>query len=112
VATSFKGWLNSWLDSWGAGTVDPNAVSGTTTITLSATGQIGAAGWVGGSATVALSITGEVSEQLGLSGVASITIGASGAISGVGNTPSWRVIWVGADARGNQISAEMRISYA
>ena len=26
-------------------------------------------------------------------------------------TPRWRVIWVGSDARGSQISAEMRISY-
>ena len=26
-------------------------------------------------------------------------------------TPRWRVIWVGADARDNQIGAEMRIGY-
>ena len=39
MPTSFAGWLASWYDSWGAG-LDPNAVSGSANITISATGTI------------------------------------------------------------------------
>jgi len=38
--TSFEGWLNSWLSSWGGGAVGLNAVAGTATVTLLATGAL------------------------------------------------------------------------
>lgn len=47
MATSFKGWLSSWLNSWGQqAPTDPNAMQGTARITFGATGDATAAGGV------------------------------------------------------------------
>jgi hypothetical protein len=46
MATSFKGWLSSWGDSWGTVTVDPNAMYGAVTFTFTATGILSNGGTI------------------------------------------------------------------
>ena len=52
MATSFKGWLSSWGNSWGTTATDPNAMRGSASFSFSATASVGGgildviSGWI------------------------------------------------------------------
>jgi len=52
-------WYNSWLDSWGSVTTDPNAMFGSTTVRITATGTL-ESGAATGSASITITATGEL----------------------------------------------------
>jgi hypothetical protein len=57
VATSFKGWGQSWLDSWGPITVDPNAMQGSASFSFTASLQVNS-GEMQGSASFSINAIG------------------------------------------------------
>jgi hypothetical protein len=58
VATSFKGWGGSWLNSWGTLTTDPNALVGQTQFSISAFALASGKGMMQGSAAFSFGGTG------------------------------------------------------
>lgn len=78
MATSFKGWGSSWSNSWGAISVDPNAMTGAAGFALSATAQATATFFASGNTQLTFGAAAELTAIAQLSGTADITLGASG----------------------------------
>jgi len=62
MATSFKGWGTSWGNSWGPITVDPNAMQGSASFSITASLQVNA-GEMQGSASFAINAIGTLTPE-------------------------------------------------
>lgn len=85
MASSFKGWLDSWGGSWGPVVTDPNSMVGASGFALTATGAATAALFGSGSAALAVSASGDLTSGAAPSGdmvgLATLTFSAIGVLT-------------------------------
>lgn len=88
--TAFNGWGDSWGNSWGSSVVDPNAMAGATSFTLTAVATAVAALFASGSAQMSVSATGTLTAATPVSQLGGALLLALMGTGGAGPVPARR----------------------
>jgi len=80
-------WPGQWAGQWfGATAADPNAMSGSGSITLTGTGTLKGIASLAGTASISVGGTGTLTGTAGLDGTGSITVSGTGTLTDTGGT--------------------------